>query len=460
MTDQPDIQAALRASLAERARHAPPGGPVAQRVIADVERLPGGSRSPRRRDPRWRAWTLPLVAAGSVAAVAAALVGANQFRHNAAPDRPVAPATSHLPTPSAQPPTPSQPAPTTIAPSPAAPGPSVLTNFRATDLTFVSDEHGWALGSADCLNGTGTCSAMERTTDGGKTWQAVRNPPANVGEGCAAGPCVAHLRFANDQIGYAYGQAALFMTTDGGATWRQEPGGAEALETLDGNVIRLVSDHSGCPGPCNLRVQLAPIGSAGWNTVTLPGGVVDAGSVSLARTGSHAFVEVYTGHAGSSTPAPLYTSSDDGQSWTRRADPCAQFGGTANEAPTVTRELTTAADGSLSVLCRDGNSQVIATSADAGAHFASGPRFTLGASGIVGELAAPSNTVVLVAAGDGVYRSTDRGQSWRRVIADASSGGGSCSFGSLTVGRCVSNDHRTIWTTRDAGLTWSADTFS
>ncbi|MDT4932615.1 MAG: hypothetical protein QOK11_507, partial [Pseudonocardiales bacterium] len=58
MTDQPDIQAALRASLAERARHAPPGGPVAERVIADVERLPARSGSTRRHDPRWRAWTL------------------------------------------------------------------------------------------------------------------------------------------------------------------------------------------------------------------------------------------------------------------------------------------------------------------------------------------------------------------------------------------------------------------
>ena len=51
-----------------------------------------------------------------------------------------------------------------------------------------------------------------------------------------AGPCVKHLRFANDRVGYAYGDDALFMTNDGGRSWSPEKGGAILLESLDKNV--------------------------------------------------------------------------------------------------------------------------------------------------------------------------------------------------------------------------------
>ena len=47
-----------------------------------------------------------------------------------------------------------------------------------------------------------------------------------------------HIRFANQSIGYAYGPDALYMTTDGGTNWVRQAGmGADALETLSGNVV-------------------------------------------------------------------------------------------------------------------------------------------------------------------------------------------------------------------------------
>jgi photosystem II stability/assembly factor-like uncharacterized protein len=163
--------------------------------------------------------------------------------------------------------------------------------------------------------------------------------------------CIRSIRFATTMIGYAFGASALFMTNDGGATWTRQPGGADALETLNGNVIRLVSDHSGCPGPCNLQVKLAPVGSSTWTAVTLPGGVIDTGLATLTRSGSAATIETSAGQAGSMHSVWLYTSADDGKSWTKRPDPCTTAGAAAVGAPQASQSITSGADGSISLLC-------------------------------------------------------------------------------------------------------------
>jgi photosystem II stability/assembly factor-like uncharacterized protein len=464
MTNQPDIQAALRASLAERARHAPPGGPVAERVIADVERVPAGSASTRRHDPRWRAWTLPLVAAGSVAAVAAALVGVNQFRHSASPNRPLAPATSQLPAPSRPAPktsvVPSTPSPvsTTTIPVPG------LTGVHVVDMTFVGVDNGWALGTADCLTGSGQpCTAMIRTTDGGRSWSSTPPPPANLPLPVCTDPCVQHLRFATSRIGYAFGPAALFMTTDGGATWQRQSGGADALETLDGNVIRVVTSAGCSPPGCHYSVQVAPLGAADWTSVALPGSQPGMSvGVAMARTGRMSFVEVFGHVSGGAQEAQsaLFTSTDDGASWTNRGEPCPQVGGEISTEVDSTA-LATADDGSLTLICTgrgDQSPQFTITSTDGGRSFRTGDLQALGAAGISALGAASAAT--LIVSSDDTYRSTDGGHTWRRLHANGGSGPGLASwigFESATVGRAT--DGRTIWTTRDAGLTWSAYSF-
>ncbi len=59
----------------------------------------------------------------------------------------------------------------------AAPDPGGVTGFRATDLTFVSETQGWALGSAACA--AGRCTALFRTTNG-KTWTSMPGAAFNV----------------------------------------------------------------------------------------------------------------------------------------------------------------------------------------------------------------------------------------------------------------------------------------
>ncbi|MCU1658838.1 MAG: hypothetical protein JWO57_3494 [Pseudonocardiales bacterium] len=461
MSNDAELEAALRASLAERARHTPPTGPLAGRIMAEVEDLPRAGRRRHPRNDRWRTWSLPLVAAGSVAAIVGALVGVSHVRHSAHEAPAVRPSIASTPTPTMPTAPPSTVAPTTASPSPpattsvaAVPG---LTHFHVIDLTFVGDADGWALGTADCLDGSGQpCAAMVRTADGGRTWTSMKQPPANVPLPVCNDPCVQSIRFATPQIGYAFSPSALFMTTDAGRSWQRQPGGADALETLDGNALRVDTALPCSPPGCHYRVQTAQLGSPAWHAVALPGSQPNMSvGVTLSRTGSRAFVEVYGHPAGGAQDArsTLFVSTDDGASWTNRGEPCPRdVGGEVDSTA-----LASAADGSVTLLCTPRGSQgaqYTITSTDGGATFGAPDRRALGAAPVSAFGAASAS--VLIASSDSTYRSTDGGQTWRRV--------GSLpgivtwiGFESATVGRAT--DGRTVWTTRDAGLDWSAYTF-
>ncbi|HEX3335963.1 MAG TPA: sialidase family protein [Jatrophihabitans sp.] len=283
-----------------------------------------------------------------------------------------------------------------------------------------------------------------------------------------ADPCVAHVRFATDKIGYAYGDEpvssdtsqAFLMTTNGGRSWRREPGGADALETLDGNVIRVV-DAGNCPPGCRFRVQLAPIGSTAWRTVALPGSQGGGDSVQLVRTGRLAALEVYANPAGgASALSVLFTSTDDGATWTRRGEPCPRAAGSGsgfgNEIDSS--RLTSAPDGSMSVLCMTRGEigpQFTMTSIDGGAHFVTADRNALGSAAISAFATASARTVLV--SSDATYRSTDGGGHFARLSPGQVAWLG---FASPTVGHAISSDRRTIWTTTDAGLRWSQHTFA
>ena len=172
-------------------------------------------------------------------------------RHQVGPTPP-APARS-LPVVSAPP-----AASAAASPSPAS-GPSSLV-----DLTWISEQEGWALGRTSCSNGL--CAQLFRTADGGQTWAQLPDPPAvapiNRGGVQSALPAVSHIRFASATIGYLWGPA-LLMTTDGGRTWQTQPSPTiEALEPSAGSVYRIEYDHDGCPGPCNRTVSTSVAGSS------------------------------------------------------------------------------------------------------------------------------------------------------------------------------------------------------
>jgi photosystem II stability/assembly factor-like uncharacterized protein len=450
VTDEFDrLPEELRASLQRHAREAPRGDLLAERIIHAADQA---NVTPRRG---WRTWSLPVIAAGAVAAVVGAVVGIESYHPSASGPQPghsQFATVSHVPTP-----TTSLSVSISAAPDLGRPMSAPLQGVRIVDLTFA-DGIGWALGTAKCVQSSGRCSVLFRTK--GRTWWSVPHTPFNV-PGVTAGctsSCVSNIRFVNDHVGYVYGPDAFLMTTDGGGHWTPQPGGAIALESLDSNVIRVTATPpSGCPGPCNVRVETAAIGSTVWTPATGGGdqGFSQGYGVQLARgVGGYAYLLAFghpTGGGNSAGFSVLYRSTDSGRSWQAGPEPCPQAGREIDSYA-----IAAGGGGRVAVLCsvRQGNTRwFVATSTDGGAHFTAQPGSIAGLAAGRALLAGDPDTV-LVAAGVGMRRSTDGGRTWHR-IADVTGAISWVGFESQTDGRALSADGNVIWTTHDGGVTWT-----
>ncbi|HEU5269325.1 MAG TPA: hypothetical protein VFU36_05310, partial [Jatrophihabitans sp.] len=417
-------------------------------------------------------WVLPAAAAVLVALlVGSALIG-TKLLHSAGPAAKPSPTLSQ-PTASTPPPSnPTSPAPSSPATSSApskqssagvagpAGGP-VPAGFAGYDLTWVSNQDGWALGTAPC--GNPPCTSILRTTDGGASWVGIPAPRAFL-EGVdtcdTACDLISHLRFANRLVGYAYGQNALYLTTDGGSSWRQQQGGyAYGLEVVAGSVLRVSAQAPGCAPGCNFRVQRAAIGGDSWQDVSLPSGGRQAGA-QLAVNGHTVVLATFANTAGGAEDATavLFTSRDGGSSWQKVGEPCPRSGSLEVD----TSGVTAAPDGSISVLCQPrmpGRGAFTATSTD-GTHFAAGGPVPGSAADAIGAVSAAG--LFVLTDRDGLYRSTDSGAHWSKVSAGPP-GGRYIGFESTTVGRVIGGRAGTgpdgTWTTTDGGRSWTYHSF-
>jgi photosystem II stability/assembly factor-like uncharacterized protein len=438
------VESALQTSLAAQARHAPSGDGLPERILAAVDAPPSEVLEPRRRRV---SWALPALAAA--AAVAAVAVGISVVDGSGHPALPAAQRSPGLDQQHRASPT----TPLTVHPTvPSRPVPvGGLRQVRVRDLTFAGTDDGWALATADCPSGSGRCTVLLRTRDG-VHWRRLSQVPFRY-------PAVAHLRFATDRVGYAFGPSAFYLTSDGGHTWQRAPGGAVALETLGGNVIRVTSPHTGCPGPCNVGVETAAVGSTSWLRTVAPGGLHpsnEVAGVQFARSSADAYLLVTANPAGGANRATstLFRSTDAGRTWNSVGEPCPQTSG-ENDSVAV----AAGADGVVSVLCerRLGahHSQVV-TSTDAGSSFRA-------QHGVVpfpysSILAGDPNTVLIAAGIQGAARSTDGGASWQR-IPQLPGGITFVGFENSQVGRVAAQHGRSVWTTRDGGRSWTPVNF-
>ena len=454
MTDRPDrdpegardpLERELRRSLAARAQDAPDADALTDRLLAAGAAGPAGVTPLHRRG--WHTWGTPLVAAACVVAIVGiVLVIVRPGQSDGGPD---AVATPSLPLPVSSTVS-AAPSAATSAPTSASPtstgGTTGLSDVHVIDLTFVNENTGWALGSSDCVSGPGRCTALLRTTDGTDWTPFADTSPFQVSgvDGCPAATCVDHLRFATSRIGYAYGPDALFRTTDGAQSWTKQTGGAVALETVNDDVIRL-STHGSA-----LTVSTADLGSTTWTTRSLPGVPAGAAGFALARTSSAAYV-VSLATATGDPASTLWASTNDGQTWTERGPAC----GTVGDVGTGDG-VAVAPDGAVALACSSAaGATTVAIGTRAGLslqRIAPVPR----AGDATPFVAAASRTTVL-AGTTRLFRSTDAGSTWTaRAAVDVSGGVTFAGFESTSVGRLVTDDGRTVWTTRDAGATWTA----
>lgn len=447
-----EFERELRDSLARHAADAPRGDMLAERIIHAADR--SSAESPAGRSRRWRTWALPLVAAGAVAGVVAAIVGIQDYHPSASHSPAIGSPSQNASILQTEPTPASSPPPSRAATPP--PSAADLNDVHILDLTFVGPDEGYALASADCVADPGNqCTALLHTVDG-RTWQTLSHTPFNVrGVNHCADPCVSNIRFATSDIGYAFGPRAFFMTTDGGDSWVHPGGGAIALETLDHNVIRVTSPHTGCPSWCDVQVETSDIGSTTWEPSAL--GSTPGNGVELSRGGGHnaylLFPGAVSGGAESATSV-LYRSTDDGSTWAPVGEPCPQPGAEVDSSA-----VAGGAGDQVSVLCTTRQAAPryrVTTSADVAGRFTQlGDDIPLDSV----TLLAGDPKTVLVAAGNGMARSSDGGRTWR-VVDDVGRGLiGFVGFESETVGRAVSADGRTIWTTRNGGQTWTAAQF-
>jgi photosystem II stability/assembly factor-like uncharacterized protein len=354
-----------------------------------------------------------------------------------------------------------------------APTGSPLSGAFLIDLTWISDQRGWALAAAPCA--TGLCPRLASTRNGGHTWQALPDPPVHIPYGtpdCPQAACVSHLRFATPAVGYLFGPA-LYQTSDGGRTWQPVPSRpVESLEPSAGTVVRVVYDHGGCPGPCDRLVQETTAGSGTWHTLLrIPAASAGYSPVGqLVRQGTAVMYLPLYGHlagGAGSAHALILSTADAGQTWQQRPDPCGGTG--ANEHDAI--DMAAAPGGFAAVLCapRSGTgSTFVVTSADGGASW-SLPRLIPGGTRHYLALiaaASPANLVVgtAVACGQGLFpyrlvTSTDGGRHWSTEVTGTTQispewpGPSFLGFEDAGVGRWISGAHD-IWTTRDAGRRW------
>ena len=424
-------------------------------TLADqiIESSRAGDTRRRAAGPIVRRWSGPLLAAGVAALLIAAVAVGQGLLHSGHTTTPTSPATQNTlagpvgtsPVPTG---TPTASAPASSASS-APSGTPVPSGFTVQDLTFVSTDEGWALG---------TNGRLAHTTDGGQHWTALPATPW-AGDSSAA---IQNVRFATQKVGYAYSPSALFLTTDGGTTWSRQSDGAWGLEVADGVAVRVVGQGLCAPG-CTYRIERAPVGSSTWQQIALPDGQFRAGA-QLARTGKVLALATLGHWAGGASNAfgALFVSNDDGATWTTRAV-CPSPSGPGE---VDLHGVSMGPDGTMVVLCQArmaGGPASLQLSTDGGASFRSLPQ-SLGSAPV--SLVGAASQSVLFVQSDVLYRSTDGGASWRRVQSGGSGPLTASYLGFQTgsIGRVAETapgqtGARTIWTTRDAGQSWVSYTF-
>ena len=315
--------------------------------------------------------------------------------------------------------------PPTAASAAASPSPpssstpaSVRPGFAASDVTFVSTQRGWVLGSGQLLT----------TDDGALSWTALPAPPAGV----------THLRFATSSDGYAWGaDGALWLTTDGAESWQPgHLGQVLSLETASGWVWAIAGMQ---PYP---NVWRAPIGSTAWTNL----GLTPDRTATLLVHGPTAYVVGQEGAGPIPPSVEVYTGTQAGR---HQGVPCP----TSLPVPSV--ELGASTDGSLVLVCdvqgQSAESELAYVSTDGGSSWTAitaPPAWSNGVTAITGKRFSWNGNIL-----------ASSGGAWTVFLAGPPGGFSLVGFETDHQGVALATDG-VLWITRDEGSTWSRVSFA
>jgi hypothetical protein len=352
----------------------------------------------------------PVTAATLLALVTLTGCGSSQPGSVQSPTSPSTPATASTSATGATSPPTSAPASTQAAGA-----------IDVLDVSFVSADQGWALGSGQLV----------ATTDGGASWTRLPRPPAGVG----------HIRFASPQVGYAWSTGgSLWITTDGAASWR--PGGLTqvvSLETAAGWVWSLAGAE---PYP---NIWRAPVGSTAWTNL---GSTPDR----TATLTVHSDVAYVVGQQGAGPIAPSLDVFVGTQPVRHESLPCVRGQTYVPFAP-----LGVSTDGLVYLVCDVMNNQptpptqtqLAYESVDEGSSWSADnappPQPPQGVTAVVGERFAWNS-------GPDLYMRTGHG--WQVSLTDSGHSFSLVGFETNTQGVALGTNGD-LWITRNGGASWS-----
>src|SRR3954469_3835416 len=188
------------------------------------------------------------------------------------------------------------------------------TRSVALSASWLTPALGWLAAAEPC--GESQCAALYATRNSGRDWSrvAVPHPPLVQPAG---------VLFVDARTGYLF-SGRLLMTRDGGRHWARQPVRNVSDVLVDGtSVLALSYDHGGCPGPCDVRVDRATVGSDSWSTSS-PSSRLAVDYTSLAGAAGGIVAIAPGNRASASAKGHLAISVDAGAHWAEKGDPCGQ----------------------------------------------------------------------------------------------------------------------------------------
>ena len=341
-------------------------------------------------------------------------------------------------------------------------------SFQPTGVSFVDPLHGWGIGNLGCQ----TCLGLEVTSDGGATWDEL--PPPGVSLGRDSPSSVSNIFFANAKDGYLFAPG-LEVTSDGGHDWSTgSVSSVEQLTEADGDAFVLSQLPSGA-GPVELF--RAPVGGDAWTRVLLPPPAASSSSQSVPSDQvvgeGDTLLLLQKGLFGPQPPVAqvggLWTSTDAGNHWDARREPCIPSDGGAAVASIAFGHpdawLVDCFDNEQSQQAQMTQHHLYGT-ADAGASWArlSDPAQTGDPEQLADNGAGHAFLTIESGGRDDLVATLDGGGSWNTVLSEpiGFSGWSDLQFVSSSTGFLigpVGTPADILYRTADGGRIWSAVTF-